>query len=299
MTKIYKPPSFDNQIVVPKNIFDAKVSLSALGFYCWLFTRKPNLPITFDDIKKSFDVSDHTIRKQINELENAKYLSKIPVRNSGKFGGYNYFISDVTMLKKPNAVKHTRSSSNNNTSIYNNNTSTYNNNTNNNIYNNNNNNNTYKIKNEKLFSEIKENINHFMALFPKKYLPSNKENNSWIKCLYKLVEQDGYSLRTIYSIIKTIRNDKFWQTNFLTLLKLTKKNKEGIKYIDVFYEIYKAKKPECYYKVKNLDTYFIYGNENNKLLGAIANNKKLTEFNLKNILNDTEIQEIKNYVQVN
>ena len=138
-----------------------------------------------------------------------------------------------------------------------------------------------------------------MALFPKKYLPSNKENNSWIKCLYKLVEQDGYSLRTIYSIIKTIRNDKFWQTNFLTLLKLTKKNKEGIKYIDVFYEIYKAKKPECYYKVKNLDTYFIYGNDNNKLLGAIANNKKLTEFNLKNILNDTEIQEIKNYVQVN
>ena len=50
---------------------------------------------------------------------------------------------------------------------------------------------------------------------------------------------------------------------------------------------------------KNFDTYFIYGNENNKLLGAIANNKKLTEFNLKNILNDTEIQEIKNYVQVN
>ena len=35
------------------------------------------------------------------------------------------------------------------------------------------------------------------------------------------------------------------------------------------------------------------------VLSIIANNKKLTEFNLKNILNDTEIQEIKNYVQVN
>jgi len=297
MTKIYKPPSFDNQIVVPKNIFDSKVSLSALGFYCWLFTRKSNLPITFQDIKKSFDVTDHTIRKQINELENAKYLSKIPVRNSGKFGGYNYYISDVTMLKKPHTVKHTRSAAITNTNIYKN-TSIYNNNTNTIIYNKNNNN-TIKIKNEKLFSEIKENINHFMALFPKKYCQNNTDQLKWIECIYKLIELDGYTLRKLYSIIKTIRNDEFWQTNFLTLLKLRKKNKDGILYIDFFNEIYKSKKPKSYYKVKNLESYFIYDSNNKKLLGAVANNIKLTEFNLKNVLNETEIQEIKNYVETN
>ena len=79
MTKIYKPPNFDNQIVVPKEIFGHSLSMSSVGFYCWLFTQKANVPITFDVIKKTFNVSNHTIRKQIKELEKDrdKLISKL------------------------------------------------------------------------------------------------------------------------------------------------------------------------------------------------------------------------------
>ena len=291
MTKIYKPPSFENQIVVPKNIFSAEISLSALGFYCWLFTQKANIPITFEKIKQDFKVSDHVIRKQIKELENLKYLSRIPVRNSGKFGGYNYYISDVTMLKKPHTVKQTRSAAiNTSNNIYN---------TSNNIYNTNNNN-TGKIKDEKLFKELEKNVKHFIDLFPEKYQPKKKSDlTKWIMCLYKLIKIDNYNLRKIYNIIKFIRSDKFWTANFMTLLKLRKRNNDGIKYIDFFNELYNQIKPDGYFKIKNLQNYFIYTHNGKRLLGALTNDAKLTEYNLKNILNDTEIQSIKEYVETN
>ena len=291
MTKIYKPPSFDNQIVVPKEIFTTQISLAALGFYCWLFTQKANVPITFEKIKKDLGVTDHTIRKQIKELESLKFLSRIPVRNSGKFGGYNYFISDVTMLKKPHTVKRTRSAAYTNINTNNNNT---------NIIYNNNNNNTDKNKNDKIRAEIEKNIKHFLALFPEKYQPKKKsELQSWIDCMYKLMTKENYKMRQIYNIIKTIRLDKFWSVNFLTLLKLRKKNKDGIKYIDFFNEICNAKKPDGYWKVKSLQTYFIYEQNNTKMLGAIANDLRLSEYNLKNILTDEQINNIKQYVQAN
>lgn len=296
MTKIYKPPSFDNQIVVPKEIFGHNLSLSSVGFYCWLFSQKANVPITFDVIKKTFNVSNHTIRKQIKELEQNKFLSKIPIRNAGKFGGYNYYIANPTMLKKPNPVNLTRSKSLNNI-ISNTNNNTNSSNINNNI---NNNNNCGKFKNENLFLEIHKNIEHFLALFPKKYWPiSEQEKTKWIDCIYKAITIDKYTLKELYIIIKKIRSDNFWSANFLTILKIRKKNKDGIKYIDFFNELCKSKRPDAYYKIKNLERYFVYDDNNKKCLGAVANNTTLMSYNLERVLTEKEIKEIIDYVETN
>ena len=296
MTKIYKPPSFDNQIVVPKEVFGHNLSLSSVGFYCWMFTQKANVPITFEVIKKTFNVSNHTIRKQIKELEQNKFLSKIPIRNAGRFGGYNYYITNPTMLKKPNPVNLTRSKSLNNI-ISNTNNNTNTSNINNNI---NNNNNSGKFKNENLFLEIHKNMKHFMALFPKKYWPaSEQEKTQWIDCIYKAITIDKYTLKELYIIIKKIRSDNFWSANFLTILKIRKKNKDGIKYIDFFNELCKSKRPDSYYKIKNLERYFVYDDNNKKCLGAVANNTTLMSYNLERVLTEKEIKEIMDYVETN
>ncbi|QDP47663.1 MAG: hypothetical protein Tp123DCM300541_18 [Prokaryotic dsDNA virus sp.] len=304
MTKIYKPPNFDNQIVVPKEIFGHSLSMSSVGFYCWLFTQKANVPITFDVIKKTFNVSNHTIRKQIKELENSKFLSKIPIRNAGKFGGFSYYIANPTMLKKPNPVNLIRSQSlsniinNTNNNINNTSNNTNTSNINNNI--NNNNNNSGKFKDENLFSEINKNMEHFMALFPKKYWPiSEQEKTKWIDCIYKAVTIDKYKLKELYVIIKKIRTDNFWSVNFLTILKIRKKNKDGIKYIDFFNELCKSKRPDAYYKIKNLERYFVYDDNNKKCLGAVANNTTLMSYNLERVLTEKEIKEIIEYVEIN
>ena len=46
-------------------------------------------------------------------------------------------------------------------------------------------------------------------------------------------------MREVYLKCKELRNDPFWETNFLSLVKLRNYNREGIRYIDYF--MYKAK----------------------------------------------------------
>ena len=67
-------------------------------------------------------------------------------------------------------------------------------------------------------------------LFNEKYL----ENNT-IKVMFdKLLKT--YSKDEILKAIFWARNDDFWKTNFCSPLKLEKKNKDGVTYIDVFLE---------------------------------------------------------------
>ncbi len=67
-------------------------------------------------------------------------------------------------------------------------------------------------------------------LFDEKYLTSDKTKVMFDKLLKK------YSKDEILKATFWARNDDFWKTNFCSPLKLEKKNKEDVTYIDVFLE---------------------------------------------------------------
>ena len=67
------------------------------------------------------------------------------------------------------------------------------------------------------------------------------------------------------------------------------------KYLGSIYK--KQNKPKCYYKVKGIKEYVNYVDVDGKnKLGAITKTNKLNEFNLSQIFNKIEIQELKDFV---
>lgn len=86
--------------------------------------------------------------------------------------------------------------------------------------------------NEKLIENenVIEIINSIKDLFDEKYL----ENNTTKVMFDKLLKT--YSKDEILKATFWARNDNFWKTNFCSPLKLEKKNKEDVLFIDVFLE---------------------------------------------------------------
>lgn len=98
---------------------------------------------------------------------------------------------------------------------------------NNNIYTNNNNSET-----SDLVLACYENV---VGLFPEKFRPNTEaEKLKWIQTIERLNRLDGYNPRQVFYITRQTLLDDFWRTNFYTIHKLRKKNKEGVKYIDIF-----------------------------------------------------------------
>ena len=60
------------------------------------------------------------------------------------------------------------------------------------------------------------------------------KKNKWLDCIDKLNRIDGLSFNDIIQIVKFGKEDEFWNSNFLSLLKLRNKNKEDIYYWNVF-----------------------------------------------------------------
>jgi len=86
-------------------------------------------------------------------------------------------------------------------------------------------------------------------VFPDRFLPkTDKQKKNWMECLDKLHRLDHCTLQEINGAIIFAREDPFWKDNFLSLLKLRDKDKDGVKYIDRFiagYEKkYKSRKPK-------------------------------------------------------
>lgn len=72
-------------------------------------------------------------------------------------------------------------------------------------------------------------IDSIKHLFNERYI--NDSSKDIIEKLLKLYKKD--------EIIKTViwaKNDSFWSSNFMSIAKLDKSNKDGVKYIDVFME---------------------------------------------------------------
>tara|TARA_R110000823_G_scaffold52370_1_gene129568 strand:+ start:2114 stop:2959 length:846 start_codon:yes stop_codon:yes gene_type:complete len=277
--KILKPKKFDNFSIIPSSIFRHKdISVGATGLYCYLFSHKTDQQITIEFICGHFKEGKDAIRSKINELISTGYLERQRVTESGKFKGYNYILKanhkgKIQSRQKPMSDNPPQSNTNN---IYTNKSNI-----------------TQTDKMQKAFP-------HFVDLFDLRYQPkTDKQKRDWIQCLERSVKIDNYNLDEIYLAVKNARNDDFWKNNFLTLLKLRNQDKNGIMFIHRFIENNrKYNKPKCYYKIKGIKEYKLYKDpDGSERLGAVTKNNKLNEFNLSQILNRDEIQELKNFIK--
>jgi len=76
-------------------------------------------------------------------------------------------------------------------------------------------------------------LDNVRNLFEEKYI--TKQTNKILLSLLKT-----YNKETIVNTIISAKNDSFWSSQFLSLNKLTNKNKDGVKYIDVFISKFKT-----------------------------------------------------------
>tara|TARA_R100000951_G_scaffold43080_1_gene36230 strand:- start:1559 stop:2497 length:939 start_codon:yes stop_codon:yes gene_type:complete len=304
--KIYKPERFDKFTIVPNNIFRHKnISAGATGLYCWLFSHDQKTDITVQFICGHFKEGKDAINKKIKELINEGFLIREDVRLRGKFSGYNYFLNEKpnkyngftaavktgagkTVNGKTAAVNPQQSNTNNNT-ITNNKEIL---------------NKKYKTTKSKtpIYNQIiLKAFPHFVALFPDAYKPKSKaQENKWLDCLDKIQRLDNYDLREVYEVAKDLRNDEFWQNNFLSILKFRNKDKNDIKYIDRFMSVKRQKtKPNGFKKVKGLINYFIYESPANGLkeIGAKTKGGEIFEFHIKQLMSTAEFHELKDYIQ--
>jgi hypothetical protein len=292
--KIFKPKKFDRFTVVPNAIFRHKgISATATGLYCWLFSHDSNTEMTVQFICGHFKEGKDAINKKIKELIETGFLVRVEVRKGGKFAGYNYHLND-TATGKTGAGK--------TAAVFTAAVNPQQSNTNINYTNKEILKKEIPTKSEKrqFDDKTKTAFPHFAALFDLKYRPKTETQKiKWLDCLDKLQRLDGYDLREVYNVSKNLRNDEFWQNNFLSILKLRNTDKNGIKYIDRFMVQHKAKqKPVGFTKIKNLKEFFIYKNPSNgkKEIGAKTKNGDIHEFQIRGLMMTNEFQELKKYV---
>ena len=223
MGKIIKPKRFDNYVVVPLPIFRYKgISASATGVYCWLLSHKSDIEMTQEFMVGHFKNGRAAIRSAIEELESHGFLKRIKHRVGSK-DIYDYVISEHVLEGEKWEFENghpkmgvRKSASQNRTQRYNINK---------------------VINNKEIPEEVKTAFPHIVSLFPKKFQPQTEPQKlSWLKEVADIHRLDGVEPKVLYRLVENIRNDAFWGQNFLTLMKLRKKNKEGIKYLDMFFE---------------------------------------------------------------
>ena len=279
--KILKPKKFDNFTIIPSYIFrDKGISVGATGLYAYLFSHTAQQEITIQFICGHFKEGKDAIAAKIKELIEAGYLERVRVTDKGKFKGYNYILkANRKRLNRDRKKPKSENPPQSNINIYNDN------NIKSNI--------TQTEKMQKAFP-------HFVALFDSRYHPkTDAQIKKWKVCLDRCVRIDKYSLDEIYLAVKNARQSEFWKNNFLTLTKIRNHDKNGIMYIHRFIENNKKyNKPKCYYKIKGIQEYKLYNDpDGSERLGAITKYNKLNEFNLSQILNRDEIDELKNFIR--
>ncbi|TYP71510.1 hypothetical protein [Aquimarina intermedia] len=90
-------------------------------------------------------------------------------------------------------------------------------------------------------NEIDQCLKKCVEFFPEHLRPGDKQKKSWVDTIEKLNRIEKIPFDKIIEIVKKTRADDFWSKNFLSLVKLRKKNKEGLMYVVVFNENIKSK----------------------------------------------------------
>lgn len=101
-----------------------------------------------------------------------------------------------------------------------------------------------KTKKEEDFSfEVRNCYLQCYSLFDDDLRPqNNKDTIAWHDTIEKLNRLDKLQFNDIVLITQAARNDKFWKKNFLSLVKLRRKDKDKIPYWKVFKEKFKFEK---------------------------------------------------------
>ena len=283
VNKIIKPEWFEKYAVIPFEIFRKKgVSMAATGLYSWLFSHEKNQDITMQFIAGHFKDGKDAINSKIKELESLGFLKREEVRIGGRFAGYNFHLdlpnhSGKTAAEKTIAVNPPQS----------------------NIHYNIQDNVQYNIQESNIPQNVLDAFPHYVDLFDKKHQPrTNYQKNKWLECLEKIQRIDGYDLRELYQVVKRLREDQFWQTNFLSLLKLRNRDKNGILYVDRFMAMKSNEKPKAYKMIPNLIKFYTYKDPAGKqLIGAITKGAELDDFALAYKLGIEEYQNLFKYLQ--
>lgn len=82
----------------------------------------------------------------------------------------------------------------------------------------------------------------------KKYFDPKYIGNKSLKCFDELIRIDGYSIKEIQMAILNCRSDEFWTKQMMSPLKLRQKNKQDVKFIDVFLNLKPPKQSEPKYQ---------------------------------------------------
>ena len=230
-----------NQLLTDKNI-----SLKAKGIFAFMFSKPENWVFTIGSMSKQLKEGRDGIASALRELKTFGWVNynKLPD------GRGEYFMYYESIIKKPNTdfpiegKNHNRKTPQrenatmgkpvpfSNTDLINN--KELNNNTN------------IKLHSENKFSaDVVETFEFILNLFPFHLHPkTQKEISSWRSTIDKLNRIDGFDFKQIYHITKLARENIFWSKNFLSILKLRKKSKDGILYIIVFNELFNQQKNE-------------------------------------------------------
>ena len=157
-----------------------------------------------------YNVSKVSISKWINQLKEKGYIEVELIYDGKQIKERKIFIINAKEVLNISLTPSKEKFKDNTNTIYNNKEKTYS-------------------------SIINDSFPHLLNLFPASVTPKSKsEIIQWKEELEKLERLDKYDARAVYYIVKKVREDEFWKDNFLSILKLRKKNKYGVKYIDMF-----------------------------------------------------------------
>jgi hypothetical protein len=290
VNRIYKPDHFDRFAVIPTDIFRKKgITMAASGLYCWLFSHDANQKMTMAFIQGHFKDGKDAITTKIKELESFGFLNREEVRENGKFSGYNFRLIVPTIAEKTVAGK-TAAVNPHQSNIYNNIQYHVQDNIQDNVQ--------YHNKESNIPQSVKTALQHFIILFPKKYQPkTDAQKLKWANCLERIERIDGYDLRKVYEMVKKMREDQFWSGNFLSILKLRNKDKNGILWVDRFMDMQKSGKPQAFKMIPNLIKFYKYNDPAGKpMIGAITKGAELDDFALVYKLGTTEYENLKQYL---
>ena len=284
VNRIYKPDHFDRFAVIPTDIFRKKgITMAASGLYCWLFSHDAKQKMTMAFIQGHFKDGKDAITSKIKELESLGFLKREEVRENGKFSGYNFRMIVPTIAEKT-ATGKTAAVNPHQSNIY--------------IQDHVQDNVQYHNKSNNIPQSVETALQHFILLFPKKYQPTtDAQKLKWAQCLERVERIDGYDLRKVYEMVKKMREDQFWSGNFLSLLKLRNKDKNGTLYIHRFMDMQKSNKPQAYKMIPNLIKFYQYKDPAGKpMIGAITKKSELDDFALVYKLGTQEYENLKKYL---
>lgn len=327
LNKIFKPNQLTDWAVIPTAIFDqTELSLGAIGLYCYLFTRQQPEEISQRAILTHFKCDLSAFESWVGELIQNKFLMPYNALNEaeGYLGNFYLAVPYLDLNKSVYKLSNEVISKDDNKSLEYNlkNTSKtldYNNNIYN-IYNTNKSDNTHKpINTNKSFNNVisvntnkSKNTNniprnvksfsdgtkkafvHFEKLFPERNRPHNKAQlEKWLDCLDKIERIDKYDLREVYLMVKKMRQDDFWQNNFLSILKLRNTDKNGVKYIDRFMAQQENHLQSAKNKINGLLKFYKYKTPNGDLcIGAKTKQGDLDQTILAQKLTEQELQKL-------